>query len=227
MRFEAYHDGLEEERKISVDGLVPNALCLTHWPGNGTPPEFKADTSTEIVVRLLRSGRFAETTRDYEIVTNNHFDTDGLLPSWLLLHPDASPDVFPAMVAAARAGDFLWMEDERAAKFNFLVEAWGDETRSPIREQFDGLADYERDQLCTQALHPKLPGLLEEVDGHPGLWKRQWERWLRNRDDAASAKVTEHPEWHRRRIRARRITWALRRTVKCSGFTVHFTICNH
>ena len=116
MRFEAYHDGLEDERKISVDGLVPNGLCFTHWPGNSTPAEFKGDTSTEIIVKLLQSGRFADVTRGYEIITNNHFDTDGVLPSWLLLNPDASPDLFPAMIAAAQAGDFLWMDDERAAE---------------------------------------------------------------------------------------------------------------
>ena len=172
MRFESYHDGLEETKKISVDGLVPNGLCLTHWPGNSTPADLKGDTSTEIVVNLLKSGRFDEVTRGYEIVTNNHFDTDGVIPSWLLLHPDASPDLFPPMIAAARAGDFLWMDDERAAKFNFMIETWRDETRSPLRARFDGLAEYERDQICYEAVHAKLPGLMDEVDAHPETWPR-------------------------------------------------------
>ena len=97
MRFLAYHDGLENDKKISVDGFVPNALCLTHWPGNRTPHEFKGDTTTEIVIRLLESGRYGEVTKGYEIITNNHFDTDGLIPSWLLLNPTASPDLFPKL----------------------------------------------------------------------------------------------------------------------------------
>lgn len=194
MRFVAYHDGLEQEKKISVDGFVPNALCLTHWPGNRTPAEFKADTTTEIVVRLLQSGRYEEVTRGYEIITNNHFDTDGVIPSWLLLHPDTSPDLFPKLVQAARAGDFLWMDDEQAAKFNFLVETYKDATHSPIRARFDGLADHEQDQLCYETLYPMMPGLLLEVERHRDLWQRDWDRWCRNREAAASAKVKEFPE---------------------------------
>ncbi len=196
MRFVAYTDALEDVPKISVDGLVPNALCLTHWPGNNTPREFRADTSTEIVIRLLQSGRFEEVTRSYDVVTNNHFDTDGLLPAWLLLHPGADPGLFPDLVAAARAGDFQWMDDERAAKLNFLVESYGDETVSPLRARFDGVAAHERDQLCYDALLPQLPGILFELDRHRALWEREWERWLRSRDEARSARIVERRDKH-------------------------------
>jgi hypothetical protein len=38
---------------ISCDGLVPGAsLDLTHWQGNRTPRQFKADTSTEIALNF-------------------------------------------------------------------------------------------------------------------------------------------------------------------------------
>lgn len=194
MRFVAYTERLAGERKISVDGLVPNALCLTHWPGNGTPREFRADTTTEIVIRLLESGRFEETTRGYEVLTNNHFDTDGLLPAWLLLHPGADRALFPLFTAAARAGDFGWMDDERAAKLNFLVEGFWDETVSPLRALFDGRAAHERDQICTDALLPLLPDLPFDLDRHRALWEPEWERWLRSRDEARAARITERPE---------------------------------
>jgi hypothetical protein len=195
LKFVAYSEALRGRRKISVDGLVPDALCLTHWPGNGTPPALKADTSTEIVIRLLASGRFDEVTRGYEVVTNNHFDTDGVIPSWLLLNPDADRGLFAGLVAAARAGDFLWVEDERAAKFNFLVESYADATISPLRAKFDGLARHERDQLCYDALHAEMPGIFVEVERHRDLWERDWDRWRRNRDEAAAtARLTEHPD---------------------------------
>jgi hypothetical protein len=194
MKLVAWTEALAGARKISVDGLVPNALSLTHWPGNDTPPEFRADTTTEIVIRLLESGRFEEVTRGVEILTNNHFDTDGLLPAWLLLHPGADRALFPLLTAAARAGDFGWMDDERAGKFNFLVENFWDETVSPLRARFDGAAPHERDQLSYDALLPLLPDLLFDLDRHRALWEPDWERWLRNREEARAARVAERPD---------------------------------
>ena len=63
MRFEFYHDGLEDVAKLSVDGLVPNSVHLTHWQGNETPAELRADTSTEIALNLVASPRREEITR--------------------------------------------------------------------------------------------------------------------------------------------------------------------
>ena len=55
MRFEFYHSGLDDIPKLSVDGTVDNAIHFSHWQGNETPAELKADTSTEIALNLVAS----------------------------------------------------------------------------------------------------------------------------------------------------------------------------
>jgi len=57
MRFAFYTDALENTPKLSVDGVVPNSVHLSHWEGNETPAELKADTSTEITLNLVASPR--------------------------------------------------------------------------------------------------------------------------------------------------------------------------
>ena len=79
MRFEFYHSGLDSLPKLSVDGTVGNSIHFSHWQGNETPGEVKADTSTEILLNLAASPNKARLTRGIELVTNNHFDTDGVL----------------------------------------------------------------------------------------------------------------------------------------------------
>ena len=85
MRFEFYNDGLESAPKLSVDGIVPNSVHFSHWEGNETPREVKADTSTEIAVNLVGSSDKAALTHGIDLVTNNHFDTDGVLSIWTVL----------------------------------------------------------------------------------------------------------------------------------------------
>ena len=85
MRFEFYTDALENVPKLSVDGTVDNSIHFSHWEGNSTPTEVKADTSTEIALNLVASPNRAALTQGIELVTNNHFDTDGTLSCWTVL----------------------------------------------------------------------------------------------------------------------------------------------
>src|SRR5260370_17378758 len=85
MRFEYYNSGLEDVPKLSVDGTVDNAIHFSHWQGNQTPAELKADTSTEIALNLVAAPNRNEFTRGIELVTNNHFDTHALLSLFTVL----------------------------------------------------------------------------------------------------------------------------------------------
>ena len=85
MRFEYYHEGLVETPKLSIDGTVGNAVHFSHWKGNETPASVKADTSTEIALKLVAAPNREELTRGIDLVTNNHFDTDGVLSVWTVL----------------------------------------------------------------------------------------------------------------------------------------------
>ena len=53
MRFEFYTEALDTVPKLSVDGTVDNSIHFSHWQGNTTPAEVKADTSTEIALNLV------------------------------------------------------------------------------------------------------------------------------------------------------------------------------
>src|SRR5947207_12527040 len=95
---ERYEGGLPA---IGCDGRVPGAaLDLTHWQGNRTPSEFKADTSTEIALKFVASAEAAARWDD-AIVVNNHFDTDGALSCWALLAPERALAERDLLIAAA------------------------------------------------------------------------------------------------------------------------------
>src|SRR5215217_4694982 len=68
MRFEYYHSGLDDVRKLSVDGTVSNSIHFSHWEGNRTPAEVKADTSTEIALNLVGSPERERLTEGVELV---------------------------------------------------------------------------------------------------------------------------------------------------------------
>src|ERR1700750_941019 len=106
MRFEFYHEGLAEVPKLSVDGTVENALHLSHWAGNATPEELRADTSTEIALNFVASPRREELARGIDVATNNHFDADAVLSIWTVLAGERALEFKNELAAAAEAGDF-------------------------------------------------------------------------------------------------------------------------
>lgn len=77
-------------------------LELSHWIPNATPARFKADTSTEICLRFVAVPH----THDYDLVINNHADVDGVLSTFVLLHPQLALRHRETLVQAAAMGDF-------------------------------------------------------------------------------------------------------------------------
>ncbi len=89
LRFVPYEE-TGDVANIVVDGS-PNAgtvLVVSHWPGLPTPPHCAADTSAEMVFRYLDRG--ADLHQGARVVTNNHFDQDGLAGVYALLCPDGA-----------------------------------------------------------------------------------------------------------------------------------------
>src|SRR2546423_8773365 len=106
MRFEFYNEGLADVPKLSVDGTVANAVHFSHWEGNHTPAPLRADTSTEIALNLVASPRREEFTRGIELVTNNHFDTDGVLSVWTVLAGERALDLRDRLLPTVAGVDF-------------------------------------------------------------------------------------------------------------------------
>src|SRR6188474_602669 len=116
MRFEYYHEGLAKTPKLSIDGTVDNAIHFSHWKGNETPPSVKADTSTEIALNLVAAPDRDELTQRIELVTNNHFDTDGVLSVWTVLTGGRALEQKDKLISAAEAGDFSELTSEAGVR---------------------------------------------------------------------------------------------------------------
>ena len=86
MHYVPYHR-LGNIPNIIVDGAANEStlLTLSHWPQSGTPWALKDDLSAQIVFRYLDQPAFHVAV---DAVSNNHFDEDGLISLFALLHPD-------------------------------------------------------------------------------------------------------------------------------------------
>lgn len=143
---------------LSVDGVIDGAgTHASHWAGNRTPPEMKADTATEIALNFARRG-LPPGTR----LANNHFDADGALAVFALLEPEIAARHAELIIAAAEAGDFdEWPRDERGLRLAFAIRA---------------LADRAGGEPEAYALVlPALPDLLGDLDAHRDLWEHEWD----------------------------------------------------
>ncbi|MGO9465177.1 MAG: DUF6687 family protein [Isosphaeraceae bacterium] len=147
---------------ISCDGLVAGAsLDLTHWQGNRTPPQYKADTSTEIALNFASSPQASDLWAD-AVVVNNHFDTDGLLSIWVLLDPESAMACRDLLVAAAEAGDFdEWPVLDRGLWLDAAIRALG--------------ASAADDREAYASVLPQLPDLVRRLDERRDLWGREWD----------------------------------------------------
>jgi hypothetical protein len=177
MRFEFYHDGLAGVPKLSVDGTVDDALHLSHWEGNATPEELRADTSTEIALNFVASPRREELTNGIEVVTNNHFDTDGVLSVWTVLAGGRASDLKDELVAAAEAGDFSEFPNERAVRTSILIQG-GDNpfvegVGSPLARRLAGGAAVD-ERRAYELVLPEVEGVLTRTGDYEPLWRDAW-----------------------------------------------------
>ena len=72
---------------VVVDGSPAEGtvLCLSHWPGIECPAEFWADLSAEMAFLYVDAGGSGGGAAS--VVSNNHFDQDGLVGVFALSSP--------------------------------------------------------------------------------------------------------------------------------------------
>ena len=180
MRFEFYHSGLDDVPKLSVDGTVDNAIHFSHWQGNETPAELKADTSTEIALNLVASPNRKEVTRGIELVTNNHFDTDGVLSVWTVLAGERALALGDRLIPAAESGDFSEFKSEAAVRASIAIQ--GSDQPAPGEESASPLASYLAGEIVTdearayELVLPEVERLLTKTDEYESLWRGAWEK---------------------------------------------------
>ena len=197
MRFEFYHPGLDDVPKLSVDGTVSNSVHFSHWEGNETPAELKADTSTEIALNLVAAPNRNELTRGIELVTNNHFDTDGVLSVWTVLTGERALELRDKLIPAAEAGDFSEFTNESAVRASIAIQGSdqptpGEESASPLACQLAG-ETVNDDARAYELVLPEVERLLTKTDEYEPLWRSAWEKIALAMESFASgaSRVTE------------------------------------
>jgi hypothetical protein len=179
MRFEYYHAGLEDVPKLSVDGLVPASVHFSHWQGNQTPARVKADSSTEIALNVVAAPDRLELTEGIELVTNNHYDTDGVLSVWAMLTGEHALGLRDELIAAAEAGDFSANTGAAAIRASLVLQG-GDGfvpdtgVASPLARHLAGAACVDEARAYALVL-PEVERVLTRTNYYEHLWHDEWE----------------------------------------------------
>src|SRR6059058_6147775 len=176
MRFEFYSDAIADVPKLSVDGTVDNAIHFSHWNGNRTPASVKADTSTEIVLHVVAAPNRNELTHDIDLVTNNHFDTDGVLSVWAMLTGERALDLRDRLVAAAEAGDFSEFSSADGVRASIIIQGSDspiDKSGSPLAAKLAGHpVDDEAEQYVLSL--PHVEDVIRNTEKYEELWRDPW-----------------------------------------------------
>jgi hypothetical protein len=179
MRFEYYHDGLANTPKLSIDGTVNNAIHFSHWKGNQTPASVKADTSTEIALNLVAAPNRDELTRGIDLVTNNHFDTDGVLSVWTVLTGERALELRDKLIAAAESGDFSELSTQAAVRASIVIQGSespiDEDAGSPLARQLAG-EPVDDDARAYELVLPHVESVLTRTNEYESLWCDPWNR---------------------------------------------------
>ena len=176
MRFEFYNDAIADLPKLSVDGTVDNAIHFSHWKGNATPESVKADTSTETVLNVVAAPNRQELTRSIDLVTNNHFDTDGVLSVWSMLTGDRALDLRERLIAAAEAGDFSELSSTDGVRASIVIQGSDspiDKSGSPLAARLAG-APVEDEAESYLLVLPHIEDVIRHTGNYEELWREQW-----------------------------------------------------
>jgi hypothetical protein len=171
MKFVPYHK-LQDTPNIVVDGgpVASTRLVLSHWPHSGTPRALKADLSAQIVFNYLAQQEFHV---DVPAVSNNHFDEDGLISMFSILHPDQALKQRDLLIDIASAGDFGTYRSRQAVRTFFTLSAFADREKSPLDKTiFEGPYPEIAAALYEQMLE-RLPDLLSGIDSYEQYWREQ------------------------------------------------------
>ena len=164
------YEASRDRPNVVVDGS-PNAgtvLTLTHWPGMAQPPGMGADLSAQMAFRFVHSG--AESGAD--VVTNNHFDQDGLASMLAFVDPERALAHEALLIDVAAAGDFATYRSRHAARASMVISAYADTTRSPIAGELAGPYEQQCAVLYEMFLHRVL-GLALDPSPYRDVWAEE------------------------------------------------------
>ena len=188
MQYVGYHM-LGDMSNIIVDGKrnQHTKLTLSHWPGNDTPTELKADLSAQIAINYLESPDYHI---DVEAVSNNHFDEDGLISLWALLNPQEALERKQFLIDVASAGDFAVCSDRDAARTCFVISAWTKPALSPLNAEVFQKPYPELTMMLYEELLKRLDNIMDRVEYLQQYWIDEDRVLERSQQQLAAGNIT-------------------------------------
>ncbi len=177
--FRLWGPGVAAADALCVDGKVDGLRCLSHWPGTVAPAELQHDLSTGMALKYSRAsdGERRRWLGSFSVVTNDHYDTDGALAAFALIHPDQSLEHADLMLRAAATGDLRTFTGEDALAVDLTVWSIANSPDSPVVTSAG--ADYAaRAGACYAWLLDELPTILRAPFTWRALWQARFERIL-------------------------------------------------
>lgn len=172
---------------IVVDGSPNEAsvLALSHWPGIAAPPGLARDLSAQMAFAYLDA---PPQHAPVEVVTNNHFDQDGLVSIHALVEPEISLEHRELLIDIAAAGDFATYRDRRAARASMTLSRFAEAETTCEYSEFT-------DQLYRRLL-PELMSIALDGDRYRDLWADEDDQLTASEQAIACGDVTidERPE---------------------------------
>jgi hypothetical protein len=157
---------------VVVDGeaTTGTVLTLSHRPGSpDVPSDVEADLSAQMAFRYLE--HHEPLHGHATVVSNDHFDKDGLASIFALAEPEQARARRPLLEDLAATGDFATYRHRDVARASMAVSAFADPARSPFALPTGDDADLTA--LLYTELLPRLTDLLDDVDRYRHLWKEE------------------------------------------------------
>jgi hypothetical protein len=173
--------------------MASTRLTLSHWPGSPTPSELLDDLSAQIVFRALDRPHWLD---DLEVVSNNHFDQDGLASAYVLVHPEAAIARKTRVIDVAGAGDFATFADRDAMRVAMAIAAYDDPARSPLDADTFAHGYEHQCSALYEGLLPRFTDLLDHPERARPLWEDEDAHLTESLDaiDRGVVTVDEIPE---------------------------------
>jgi len=193
-RYIPYGD-IGEQAHIIVDGapLDSTVLTLSHWPNNQTHESVRRDTSTATVFAYLDS---PDLHQDVPLVSNHHFDEDGLLSMFGIVNPQEALAHRELLTDASFAGDFGVYDLQDAVRLCFVIESFCDPATSPLpAATFEG-CERRRTAALYESMLGRVAELASDVSAWEPLWRDQFAHLEASHELFARGAVTidEYPE---------------------------------
>lgn len=192
--------GADPARTVFVDGTVDGFRSLSHWPGNTTPGPFKRDLSTQICLAWAAA---TPAVRDdllgaFDEVANNHYDTDGVLSVFSVMHPEIALAHRDLLERTAATGDFAVWRGPDALALELTVMSVTSHPASPLAGRCPpGAPDAARWETGYRWLLDELPALLKNPFALEQLWSERHRRVCREIaaiESGAGPVVQRHPD---------------------------------